>query len=101
MSSTERPSAQSTLEQWLAEQIAGYIGTEAGEIHPEADFGDYGLESVSAFVLCGDIETHLGLTVEPTVTWDYPTVRALATHLRGELEQRVPDAVESAAGADS
>ena len=38
---------------------------------------EYGLDSVAALSLCGDIEEEFGLIVEPTVAWDHPTVQAL------------------------
>jgi acyl carrier protein len=32
-------------------------------------------------MLAGDIEDWLGVTLEPTVAWEYPTVRELARFL--------------------
>ncbi|PZT77068.1 MULTISPECIES: acyl carrier protein [unclassified Streptomyces] len=88
MSSNIHPHSQEGLEAWLAEQIATHVGVPSGQILPDVDFADHGLESVSAFVLCGDIETYLDLAIEPTAAWDHPTVRALAQYLRGQLDLR-------------
>lgn len=43
-----------------------------------------------ALILCGDIEDHLGLALEPTVAWDHPTIDALAGHLEETLAQASP-----------
>ncbi|MEV8504563.1 acyl carrier protein [Actinoplanes sp. NPDC051475] len=81
------------LEAWLADQIASYLEIPPADVEHETDFSHYGLESVAAFILCGDIERHFGITVEATAAWDHPTVRALGAHLRtklADLESTVP-----------
>ncbi len=41
----------------------------------------YGLDSSSAVVMTGDLENFVGLEVEATVPYDYPTIEALAKYL--------------------
>jgi acyl carrier protein len=72
---------------WLVERVAYYVQLAPTEIDPDVSFAEHGLDSVYAFTLCGDIEDALGLSVEPTVVWDFDTLTALTAHL-----------VESAAG---
>ncbi|MCC9311442.1 acyl carrier protein [Kitasatospora sp. RB6PN24] len=69
------------IERWLLERVSAYLETPVGEIDPEVSLAEYGLESVYAFALCGDIEDKLGVIVEPTVVWDVDTVAALTVHL--------------------
>nr|WP_274543561.1 MULTISPECIES: acyl carrier protein [unclassified Streptomyces] len=52
-------------------------------IDPGVPLSDYGLDSVYAFVLCGDLEDHLGFPVDPTVVWDHRSVEDLSAHLAG------------------
>jgi acyl carrier protein len=68
---------------WLIERVAYYVECETTDIDADAPLADYGLDSVYAFALCGDIEDELQLPVEPTVVWDFGTVSALAAHLSG------------------
>jgi acyl carrier protein len=68
---------------WLAERIGHYLRLPAGEIDHDAPLAGYGLDSVYAFALCGDIEDQLGVAVEPTLVWDVDTVHRLAEHLAG------------------
>ncbi|GAA2077510.1 acyl carrier protein [Streptomyces albiaxialis] len=74
-----------SLTTWLAERIALYLKRQPAEIDPTVPLAEYGLDSVAALSLCGDIEEDYDVVLEPTVAWDYPTVGALAEHLREEL----------------
>ncbi|MFB4313835.1 acyl carrier protein [Actinomadura sp. 21ATH] len=73
---------------WLVERLASYLDRDAATLDPAAGFADLGLDSVYALILCGDVEDRFGLEVEPTITWEHPTVAALAGHLAGELAAR-------------
>ncbi|MEV7995890.1 acyl carrier protein [Streptomyces sp. NPDC086077] len=74
-----------SLTTWLAERIALYLKREPADIDPDVPLAEYGLDSVAALSLCGDIEDDFDLVMEPTIAWDYPTVRALVGHLVEEL----------------
>ncbi|MGH1554865.1 acyl carrier protein [Streptomyces sp. L7] len=50
-------------------------------IDPTVPLAEYGMDSVCALSLCGDIEDDFGITVEPSLAWDHPTVAELAAHL--------------------
>ena len=52
-------------------------------------FVDYGLDSVQAVSIVGDLETWLGRSLSPTLIWDFPTIEDLAKHLAGD-EQPQP-----------
>ncbi|MFI1562096.1 acyl carrier protein [Streptomyces sp. NPDC020490] len=74
-----------SLTTWLAERIALYLKRRPAEIDPDVPLAEYGLDSVAALSLCGDIEDDFDVMMEPTAAWDYPTVHALAGHLVEEL----------------
>lgn len=91
-SAAPAPSAPSgtDLRSWLRERVAQYTQRDAAGIDTAAALTTYGLDSVYALIFCGDIEDHLGLTLEPTVVWDHPTIDALARHLEETLAQASP-----------
>ncbi|MEU4830921.1 acyl carrier protein [Streptosporangium sp. NPDC023615] len=70
---------------WLTARVASYVGRPPGEIDPLVPIARYGMDSVYSLGLCGDIEAEYGLQVEPTLTWEHPTVAAIADHLLGRL----------------
>lgn len=70
-----------TIEGWLVSQLAERLGLEALEIDVEEDFANYGLNSIEAINLSGDLETILGRRLPPTLLWDYPNICTLAKYL--------------------
>jgi acyl carrier protein len=86
--SSAGPHTAESLAAWLIGRVAAYTRLSEAEIDPAAPLTGYGLDSVAALSLCGDIEDEFDLIVEPTVAWDHPTVDALVGHLLGELGQQ-------------
>ncbi len=73
------------LRAWVLARVAYYIEGDVADIDPDAKLVGYGLDSVYALSLCGDIEDEYGLEVDPTLAWDYPTVNAIARCLADRL----------------
>ncbi len=85
MTTTEPRPTVEQLSSWLTVKVAEYTETSSESISATARFTEFGLDSVCALALCGDIEDYLDIRLEPTVVWDHPSVDALARHLAGML----------------
>lgn len=70
-----------TLQNWLINQIAERLGLTPDEIDIHEDFADYGLNSIEAVNLSGDLENILGRRLPPTILWDYPNIHELSQYL--------------------
>ncbi len=70
-----------TIQVWLINQITERLGIEPDEIDLDEDFADYGLNSIEAVNLSGDLENILGRRLPPTILWDYPNIHALSQYL--------------------
>ncbi|MGN9759237.1 acyl carrier protein [Streptomyces sp. SD31] len=86
---TAHQSSASTAEHhavvdWLVEKVAFYLDVPTSGIAPDGKLVEYGLDSVYALALVGDIEDEYGIEVEPTLAWDHPTIESIAG-LVGEL----------------
>lgn len=81
------------LRDWLTARVAGLLELPAGDIRSGASFAENGLDSMGALMLCGDIEDHFGIPMEPETAWNYRTVDALAGYL---AEQTPYEPVRSA-----
>ncbi|MFD9130088.1 acyl carrier protein [Kitasatospora sp. NPDC059571] len=76
--------------EWLLDRVAEYARRPRSEIRVSVPFAEYGLDSVAALSLFGDLEDAFGLYLEPTVAWDHPTVEALARYLVTEAAAADP-----------
>jgi acyl carrier protein len=84
LSASDLPATRLTPEKirsWLVDRVAYYARLPAEEIGADVPLAHYGLDSVYAFALCGDIEDGLGLVVEPVLLWDVDTITELTDHL--------------------
>ncbi|NEP61535.1 MAG: AMP-binding protein, partial [Symploca sp. SIO2G7] len=73
-----------TIQTWLIDRIAEQLGINPSEIDIREPFARYGLDSVAAVRLSGELEEWLGRKLAPTLVYDYPTIEALARHLSSE-----------------
>lgn len=78
----------SELQTWMATYVAHLL-----DIHPDLvditlPFDRYGLDSSAAVGMTGDLEDWIGIELDPTLLYDYPTISALAQHLIEEVERQ-------------
>ena len=73
--------SQTKITNWLVTQLAKRLEVEPAAIHLEKDFVDYGLNSLEAVNLSGELEKFLGLRFSPTLLWDYPNIKTLSAYL--------------------
>ncbi|MFI2612148.1 acyl carrier protein [Kitasatospora sp. NPDC018619] len=85
MATTETALSPQELGDWLTERVAFYLECPAEDVDRTRRLVEMGLDSIYALTLCGDIEDHFGIAVEPTLAWDHPTVEALTAFLGAEL----------------
>ena len=69
------------VEAWLRNTIAAKTKTEPSFIDRQAPFAQFGLDSVDAVRLSGELGAWLNCRLSPTVVYDYPSIAALAAHL--------------------
>jgi acyl carrier protein len=72
------PPTAEDFRSWLVGRVADYLELPAAQIDPDASIMEYGLDSVYAFTLCGEIEETWGLLAEPDLFWQAETLGELA-----------------------
>ncbi|NML17997.1 acyl carrier protein [Azohydromonas caseinilytica] len=80
----------SDLQQLLVKLLARELRLAPEAVEADKPFTQYGLDSIAALTIAGDLEEELSIELESTVLWDCPTVTALAQHLSGLLREREP-----------
>jgi acyl carrier protein len=73
-----------SVKSWLCDWLAEARSMSSAEIDPGQTFLSYGLDSVQAMSMVGDLEAKLHRRLAPTLAWDYPTIDALAEHLAAQ-----------------
>lgn len=76
---------QSKIESWLVNNLAEQLGEPAETLDVTVPFTQYGLDSIMALMLAGDLEEWLNIPVSPTLAWDYETIRDLSVYLSSEM----------------
>lgn len=85
-----------SLSAWISSWLASRVGVLPQTLDPRRPLASFGLDSVLAVELAGVLEKHLGIPVDATVAWDYPTIEALAAHLaRAAASRRQSDGTPS------
>lgn len=69
---------------WLTRRIASALEVPAEAIDATREFPSFGVDSVTAVAVTGDLEQWLGRTLDPTLLFTYSTIDLLAEHLAAE-----------------
>lgn len=78
-----RPSSVSReqLKSWLLARVSQDLDMDVSEIDPRMPLTRYGLTSIEAVSISGDLEAWLGRRLPPTLAWDHPSIEALVEAL--------------------
>jgi acyl carrier protein len=74
-------SAIETLQAWLVNNIAEQCDLDPQEVDIRKPLTNYGLDSIIAFTVVGDLEDLLDIELPATLLWDYPTIEAIAEYV--------------------
>lgn len=69
------------IKRWLIKEVADALQKPEMDIDVELPLSSYGLDSVHAVGLVGDLEAWLDVSIDPTFAWDYPTIHDMAQFL--------------------
>jgi len=83
---TIETSPAEAIQQWLVSQLAKQLSLDPKNIKVQEPLTRYGLDSIDAVTLVGEMEDWLELELPSTLLWDYPTVEKAATFLVQEFD---------------
>lgn len=81
---TSPPPSKAAIQRWLQLRIAEVVQISADEVDIDSPFSYYGLDSVAALGISGELEIWLGRKLSPTLTWDHPNIERLSAFLAHE-----------------
>jgi amino acid adenylation domain-containing protein len=80
--------SRDSIAAWLAAKVAGPLGIRASEVDTRRPIAGFGIGSLQAVRLAGELEDWLGRKLGATLLYDYPTIESLAQFLAGEPVHR-------------
>ena len=75
----------SEIQTWMISYLAQMLEVNPDEIDITIPFDRYGLDSSAVVGMTGDLEDWLKIELDPTIVYDYPTIKALTKHIAEEL----------------
>ncbi len=81
----DRPAMIAEVEAWMVAWLTARAGVNPSEVDLEKPFSDYGLDSITAVEMSGEIEDWSGIAVTPVIAWNHPTVARLSEFLVDEV----------------
>ena len=75
------PTPIETVQTWLVKQLAEQLSLDPATIKVSEPLTRYGLDSIDAVTLVGDLEDWLELDLPDTLFWDHPTIEKSAQYL--------------------
>ena len=83
---------QNSIQNWLVKQLSEELSLDANTIEVTEPLTRYGLDSIDAVTLVGDLEDWLDLELPDTLFWDHPSIAQASQFLidnydiSGEIE---------------
>ena len=78
------PYGRDEIARWLTEYLAFLLEEKPEAIDVELSFDRYGIDSATAVSLVADLEDWMQLELDPTIVYEYPTVRELSEFLESQ-----------------
>jgi acyl carrier protein len=79
-------SAEAAVQNWLVTKLAEQLSLNAKTIDVREPLTRYGLDSIDAVTMVGDLEDWLGLDLPDTLLWDYPSIEKAAQYMVTEFD---------------
>jgi acyl carrier protein len=74
------------LQNWLVSQLSGQLSLDPTAIKVTEPLTRYGLDSIDAVTLVGDLEDWLDLELPDTLFWDHPSISQASAFLVENFE---------------
>jgi acyl carrier protein len=69
------------VQNWLIDKLADQLSLDSQTISISESLTRYGLDSIDAVTMVGDLEDWLDLELPSTLFWDYPTIEKSSQYL--------------------
>ena len=74
------------IQEWFVQYVASLLECDPESVETGVPFERYGVDSSAVVGMTGDLEEWLGIEIDPTLPYDYPTIESLSKHLATEID---------------
>lgn len=71
----------SPLAQWFQKKLSQLYSLDTSSIEVHQPISSYGLDSMNAMAIAGELEEMLDIELPATLLWDYPTIAKAASYI--------------------
>lgn len=82
---SNEPLSEEVIRQWLVKRLARQVKVDPSEIDTAKKFELYGLDSIVAVQVSGDLEKLVEQRLSPALLFEHPSIDELSAHLATEL----------------
>lgn len=79
----EKEQTVAAIQAWLVSYLSQLLEIDQNNVDVTTSFDRYGLDSSATIGLTTDLGDWLGRSIDPTITYDYPSIESLSEHLSG------------------
>jgi len=89
------PRTARDIRAWMVRQVATELKMDEHDIDPAKPFNDFGVDSLIGASLTHKLGAWLGVEVNPTILWEYPTITAISAYLEEHFKDAAPKPSEA------
>lgn len=71
--------------QWISIRLAELAKINVDQVDLQLPFDRYGLDSLNAVILIGELGDWLQLELDPSIVYDYPTIEQLSRYVSEQI----------------
>lgn len=86
MTVTNTNSPVETVQVWLIDKLADQLSLDTDNINITESLTRYGLDSIDAVTMVGDLEDWLDLELPSTLFWDHPSIEKASQYLADNFD---------------
>lgn len=79
----------------IVELISKELKVAPESLPTDAQFTQFGMDSIAALTVSGELEDAINQKLPTTLLWDYSTIDALASHLAQRMQSVCHDTIEA------
>jgi len=76
-----------TISNWMTTYLSQLLNINSNQVDISLQFDNYGLDSIHAAQLIGELSDWLDLDLDPGIIYDYPSINELSHYLANMVDR--------------